>query len=240
MTNWERNDEKVGLVENEVAVWRVSLDCSEFVVEQLSWLLSADELTRANRFKFAQHRRRFIVARASLRRILGDYVACPPADLIFQTTSFGKPWIDTPLMLEFNLSHSHELAVIGVARQRKIGIDVEYLDRRHSSLDIARHYFSSHEADALFSLPKEEQQLAFLRIWTRKEAYIKAIGEGLSHPLRTFAMTLDEPPRLLYDENNELAPQQWSIISFTPYPQYVATLMVEGQGMTFSFYDYSS
>lgn len=237
--NWQRYLGSA-LKENEVAIWRFSLEHSEIEVEKAALLLSADEMKRANRFKFAKHRRQFIIARASLRHVLALYAGIAPDTLIFQSGTHGKPFIDRSFGIEFNLSHSHEMAIIGVTQQGKIGIDIEYTGGREHSLEIARHYFSQTEVEALFSLPEREQPLAFLRCWTRKEAYIKAIGEGLSHPLRTFAVSVDEVAQLLYDENDESVAEKWSIFSFTPAADYLSAVIVEGTAKLFSFYDGSA
>lgn len=173
-------------LERSVHVWRVSLATCP---PDARALLSADERERAGRFHFARDRDRFTAARAALRRVLGDYLERAPDALTFAYSSHGKPSIDG---LAFNVSHSNELALIAVTRGREVGIDIEWHRPDVDLPSVARSSFSDTEQRALFALPPAEQLDAFYRIWTRKESYIKAHGDGLSLPLDSFSVLTDD------------------------------------------------
>jgi 4'-phosphopantetheinyl transferase len=196
--------------------------------------LSADELERAARFHFPEHRRRYTVARGVLRDILGRYLAVPPAALAFSYSAYGKPALAQQFEAtgeRFNISHSHEMALFAVTCGREIGVDIEYLGRQVRAEEIAEHFFSAHERAVLRRLPTTAKHEAFLNCWTRKEAYIKAHGEGLSLPLDQFDVSLapGDPAALLatYHEPQEVL--RWSLCALRPAPGYVAALAVEGQ-----------
>jgi 4'-phosphopantetheinyl transferase len=191
------------LVHDVVHVWRVALDVSTAQVERLRRLLSSDESQRADRFHLARDRRRFIVARGLLRLILSRYLQLHPSTLQFAYTAFGKPFLAQGTegeLLNFNVSHSDELALIACTRGRAIGVDIESIRPTIEYEQIAARYFSPTEYAHLCTLPLELRVRAFFRCWTRKEAYIKAHGAGLSVPLDRFAVSLvpGEPARLLY------------------------------------------
>ena len=153
-------------------------------------VLSRDELGRSERYHFDCDRRRFVVTRAWIRSVLGDYVGCEPASLVFRLSQFGKPSLDYPSATYFNVSHSQELAVCAVARQ-PVGIDIEHIQPIPDAMDIARHFFSPRETSSLSSFPPDELAEAFLRCWTRKEAFIKATGLGMSMAMDSFSVSLD-------------------------------------------------
>ncbi|MDH3283991.1 MAG: 4'-phosphopantetheinyl transferase superfamily protein [Acidobacteriota bacterium] len=171
--------------EFEIHVWRVELEQPAVVVDGLRGLLAEDELARASRFYFEEHRRRFIVARAALRRILGRYLGLDPDRVAFSYEPKGKPAIagGSDMDLQFNVTHTDDLALYAVTRGRPVGIDVELRREMPEALRIARRFFTADEVDWLRDHRPEERSDAFLTLWTRKEAYVKAIGEGLSCPL---------------------------------------------------------
>jgi 4'-phosphopantetheinyl transferase len=185
------------------------------------------------RFRFDRDRRRFIVARAVLRCILADYLRVPPAAVRFSYGKRGKPALPEPWAdrFHFNLSHSGELALIGVTGEGRIGVDIEEFRPVAEEDRIAERFFSPREHATLVSLPKEQQQAAFFNCWTRKEAYIKALGDGLSCPLDRFDVTLgpDEPPRLvgILDEPEQVG--RWTLYAPPlPVADYAAAVIVEG------------
>jgi 4'-phosphopantetheinyl transferase len=181
--------------EAEVHVWRATLDRPPKEVETYRSMLSPDELLRAERLIFPEHRRRFIVARGSLRSILARYLAIAPAAIRFEYGPHGKPRLDTSHVLahplHFNLTHSNDLALFSVTGLGAIGIDIEQIRPDFSSAQIAKRYFSAGEIEALGMLAPQEYAEAFFRCWTRKEAFIKATGLGLSLPLDQFDVTLN-------------------------------------------------
>src|SRR6476620_7910163 len=190
---WSRAPAPLSLSSDVVHVWRAGLEQSPGLQETLLRTLSDDERARADRFHFDQHRRRFVLTRAFLRALLGRYLAIGPEEVRFVYGPYGKPSLADEHgahRLRFNASHSHELAVYAFAQEREIGIDVEHIQQEFAGEEIARQFFSTYEVNTLLALPKSEQAAAFFRCWTRKEAYIKAIGSGLSHPLDEFDVTL--------------------------------------------------
>jgi 4'-phosphopantetheinyl transferase len=193
-------------------------------------VLSGDERARAARFLRDDSRRRFVAARAALRRLLAEALRCAPDALAFGYEPGGRPFVAEPAPgdLVFNVSHSGELALLAIGRGRRLGVDVERLGRRVSGEAIARRFFAPREAEALLALPEAEQPAAFLRIWTRKEAYIKALGEGLRLPLDSFEVSLGDPPRLL---RSERAPADLGELRFAhlePLVGYVGALAWDG------------
>jgi 4'-phosphopantetheinyl transferase len=196
-------------------VWRARLDQSQLQENFLRTLYHA-ERERASRFHFEKHRRRFILGRGFLRALLARYLQIAPEDVSFSYGPYGKPALsDERSALRFNASHSHELAVYAFSQHHEIGVDVEYIKKDFDVEEIARHFFSADEVQKLSALPKTERPPAFFRCWTRKEAYIKALGSGLSHPLDQFDVTLapGEPAALLRDHSDPDAASRWSMFN---------------------------
>ncbi|MFZ0887837.1 MAG: 4'-phosphopantetheinyl transferase superfamily protein [Candidatus Binataceae bacterium] len=209
----------------QVHVWCIRLDASIKVVGRLRELLSHDELVRAARFVFDGDRRRFIVARAALRSILAQYLDRQPAEIRFDYGANGKPYLSGANSLSFNLSHSDELALLGVARDLEIGIDVECLDRQIDIFEIADQFFTSKEIAAIRAAVPDQQHLRFLELWTCKEAYLKALGHGLAAPLNEFDVsTLESRLGQRAEGRAGRLPGGWTIWQFTPAPDYVAAL----------------
>ena len=220
-------------------VWLAELEQPERAVQHLASTLSENELLRARRFYFERDRQHFIVARGLLRTILGWYLALSPARLQFTYGPRGKPSLSASCggeQLRFNVSHSHELALYAVTRGREIGVDIEFMRSLEDADDIARHFFSAHERATLRSLPARLKYQAFYNCWTRKEAYIKAIGEGLSQPLDEFAVSLapGEPARLLSVMGKPDEVSRWTFEALQPPAGYAAALAVEGAGWQFA------
>lgn len=213
----------------EVHVWRASLERDGAEAERLWATLTDDERERARRFHFERDRRRFVIARGALRELLGRYLATPPALIRFAYNEFGKPvlWRDAG-GLRFNVSHSHEAALYAFTLGREVGVDVELLRDDFASLEIAERFFSEAEVRALASLPAELRTQAFFNCWTRKEAYIKALGEGLSHPLDRFTVSLKpgEPARLVSTVQDPREAGEWSIVDLKPFGGYAAALAI--------------
>ena len=201
----------------EIVVTR--LDVGPRAVSAAAALLSAAERERASRFSFERDRRRFMVGRALLRRLLGARldVRAESVDLMFGAR--GKPALAPPLAgsgLRFNVSHCEDVAVYALARQREIGIDIEALREIPDADAIAEHMFSRYENDAYRALEPCERPVGFFNCWTRKEAYVKALGDGLHHPLDSFDVTLGpgEPARILRVEDTAGSDCHWTLHSF--------------------------
>ena len=172
------------LGQGRVHVWTVALDGPAERPGRLGACLSPDETTRARRFHFEVHRRRFTVARGALRHLLGAYLRRSPESLVFRYGHRGKPELPEAPELSFNLSHSEERALLAVSHVAALGVDIERLRPMDDMEAIARRFFSPPEHAALMALAPGERVAGFFRCWTRKEAYLKAVGEGLAIPLR--------------------------------------------------------
>jgi len=229
---WSHPPQSLSLRSNEVHVWRIGLGQPPELHERCLRTLNREEQARANRFHFEKHRRRFIVARGFLRFLLARYLDTKPEDVRFSYGRYGKPKLEEqrPNRLRFNASRSRELAVFGFGYDHELGVDIEYINQNFASEDIARRFFSRSEVETLSALPDAQKVEAFFRCWTRKEAYIKAIGSGLSHPLDQFDVTLapGEPAALLRDVESPQATARWSFLDLDVGEDYVAALAVEG------------
>lgn len=230
---WNTPPINLRLLKMEVHVWRASLEQPASVIQNLQKFLAPDEVTRAWQFYFEKDRNHFIVARGLLRVILGRYLNTDPSHLRFCYNSYGKPSLDFifhQVELSFNLSHSHNLGLYAFAYSRQIGIDVEYM---HSNVDyeqLAKHSFSPYENAVFHALPLAIKRQAFFNCWTRKEAYIKARGKGLSLSLDQFDVSLkpNEPARLLNSREDPQEIVRWSLQALAPGTDYVGALAVEG------------
>ncbi len=223
------------LGEAEIHLWSVPLDPSPEEVASLQELLDPDEMKRALRFRFDRHRRRFIVGRGMLRRILGSYLGHDPRDLAFAYGEKGKPSLDARFSSSgicFNLSHSSELAFYGMTRGGELGVDVELRRPMPDAEQIAERFFSASEKEALRAIPQERKSEAFFNCWTRKEAYIKATGDGLSMPLDRFDVTLTpgEEARMVSAEGSREKAASWSLFHLEPAEGYVAAVAIPGHG----------
>ena len=202
---------------------------------RLEQTLSDDERRRAGRFYFQSDREHFIVARGVLRSILSSYLGVEAPKLRFGYGAYGKPALMLPsdaADLRFNLSHAGGLALYAVTRDRAIGIDLEYLRADMEWMQIAARFFSPREHAMLCALPTTARLEAFFTCWTRKEAYIKARGEGLTLPLDQFdvSLTPGEPAQLLGVRGALDDPGRWSFQGLSLLPGYIATVAVEGHG----------
>jgi 4'-phosphopantetheinyl transferase len=216
--------------DDDVHVWRISLVQPDHVIDSVRALLTPDEQARATRFHFARDRDRSIIGRGSLRVLLGRYLGTAPERVNFAYGAFGKPALANPSPgIEFNLTHAGELALCAVARRRPVGIDLEPIRPMPDAERIATRFFSPREQAELLGLPSEERAAAFLRCWTRKEAFIKALGEGLSHPLDQFDVTLaaNMPARLVSVIGRPGDVDRWQLLHIDPGPAYVGALVVE-------------
>jgi 4'-phosphopantetheinyl transferase len=225
--SWSRPAQDLALQENELHIWLAWLDVEAQERSRLYSYLSEDEISRAQRFVFPRDRDHFIVARGRLRELLGKYLHCPPKAVQFKTGRYGKlSLLDDGDRLRFNLSHSHALALYGFCIGRELGIDTEKIRPEFVGEGIAERYFSAREQRELGELPKELRDTAFFLCWTRKEAYIKAHGHGLQIALDSFDVSLKpgEPETLRSADSG-----RWSVRSFTPAPEFVAAIIVEGE-----------
>ena len=220
---------------DRIDVWVISLiemGHSPEAITRGPSCLSADERSRAGRFAFDRDRRRFALGRGAVRKILASYSGCTPAEIVFAYGEFGKPRLDdrhAAAGLQFNASGSGDVAVCAVTSGQSVGIDIEQL-RDDCDPDVVRYALSDVERSDFERIPAAEQPAAFYRTWTRKEAYLKAVGCGLSRPLASFAVNLTpgDPPRLVRDDQAPAATANWSFADFDPAPGWVGTLVSAG------------
>jgi 4'-phosphopantetheinyl transferase len=213
---------------DEVHVWTVDLD--SYAPESFTSVLSKDEVERAGRFHFSTDRHHFTVARGLLRKLLAAYLKTTTHELNFKYGPQGKPALLAAAPFNFNLAHSHGCAAYAFSANRELGIDLELVRAEFGGEEVAQRFFSPHEIETLLKVPAKFASDAFFNCWTRKEAYIKAIGEGLSMPLNLFDVSLapGEPAALLRNRRNEDEVSRWSMQSLTAPDGYVAALVVEG------------
>jgi 4'-phosphopantetheinyl transferase len=242
---WQTPPDDLVLQVDDVHVWRVKVTDKVAPGGARGTNLSKAELDRANRFQFESDRDRFMVSRCSLREILSRYLDQPPAAIKFEHGEFGKPYIDslpTGVGLSFNLSHSGEYILIAVGRNRKVGVDIEKIRPQVDLEGIARRFFSPNEVKSLIRFEDELRLEAFFRCWTRKEAYIKARGGGLSIPLDQFDVTLDpeSPAELLATRDDPELASRWSLTGIDLEEGYLAALAVEGTPAEIFYFEYHS
>jgi 4'-phosphopantetheinyl transferase len=179
---------------DRIAVWSWSLEEDALSPDAGEALLSDDEKARGQRFVAAHHRRRFVAGRARLRSLLGEHLGLAPKAIVFVQNEFGKPSVAQAPSVHFSLSHSEDQALLAVSDTLLVGADLEHI-RALEHLDLARRYFHPAEIAAIEDQPKQSEQLrAFFRIWTLKEAVVKALGKGLSMPLDRFAVSIAASP----------------------------------------------
>jgi 4'-phosphopantetheinyl transferase len=200
-------------------------------LERFRAWLTAEERERASRYRFEADRRRFAWTRGVLRALLASYVGCTPARIHFAVGPKGKLYLDPPHDgLRFNVSHSHEWALIALARNREVGVDVEHhRPLQHDLFEIATRFFAPVEVQTLLALDPDDRQAAFFRIWSRKEAYIKATGQGVSAGLDTFDVSIGTEPAVtlhVYDRPEEET--RWMMRSLDVGSDYGAAIAVEG------------
>ena len=216
---------------DDVRVWTAKLDIDMARVARLQEILSPDELSRAARYRRQRDGHRFIVRRALLRRGLGAYAGVAPRQIVFGYGPASKPFVREPSSaraLRFNLAHSAGLAVYACGVGHPVGIDIECA-RRHGDLDdVASSFFSRDERTQLLSLPRSARTAAFYRCWTRKEAYVKAIGSGIEAPLRDFdvAFAPDAPAALLRVGWQPDEPSRWRIEALDVPHGYIGAIVV--------------
>ena len=201
--------------------------------ERLAQYLHADEQERAARFHFERDREAYETARGTLRLVLAGYCQIEPTAVPIAYAERGKPYLAAPYsQLKFNLSHAGDWALLAVSDGRELGVDVEKIRPLPELEQIAERFFAPIEREALLALPAEQRLTAFFTCWTRKEAYIKALGDGLRQPLDEFAVTVrpDEPARLLYVLGEETAVNHWEMREIAMPPGYVAALVVARGG----------
>jgi 4'-phosphopantetheinyl transferase len=227
--SWTLPPERVVIKEGELHIWRQHLNLAKDVPQFIDCLVE-EEYQQGKRFIQPVHQQRFWIARAALRKILSKYLPASPEKLRFLKGSHGKPYLISDLNLQFNVSHSEDLAIYAIQLSNAVGVDVEYLQQtRFEYLEIAERFFSEHEYASLLKMPSLERRLGFYLCWTRKEAYIKAIGKGLSYPLKQFDVSLKPQGSnsLLEIEGDQERAKKWALFSMMAESNYLASIATE-------------
>ncbi len=233
MDDWLPSPSALRPAPGQVHVWRAGLDAPDLLLDRLAaQTLAPDEQARAGRFRFAIDRRRFIARRLLLRAILGGCLGCAPQALVYRANPYGKPALVGPAGapgLCFSASHSAGLALVAVAVERELGVDLEQMRLDFDHAQVAGRFYSPAEQTALRARPPIERPAVFFAIWARKEAYVKALGMGLSLPLADFDVSPDDPARLLAARHGLPGPEAWSLHRLAPAPGYAGALCVQGR-----------
>lgn len=235
LTEWRAVSSVYTLPPDEVHVWRIILSDPPAYLDDMRRLLSADERQKADRYHFRMDHARFTVGRAVLRSLLAACLDIRSDDLQFQYGENGKPFVANPTVqmpLEFNVAHSGGIVLIALARGRAVGVDVERMRDNFDTEGVAARFFSLHERLTLKALPSEQQFDAFFSCWTRKEAYLKAIGSGLSLPLDQFDVSFapGDSPRMVATRPDPAEADRWELAALDVGSQYKAAIVVEGRG----------
>lgn len=219
------------LREGEVHVWCANLEPAAEQLAALEEVLSGVEVSRAERFRFWRHRRRYIAGRGILRVLTGHYLNKSPATVKFSYSKYKKPHLPGS-NIQFNLSHSKETALYAFCLTADIGIDLEKIRPIDDAEGIAARFFAPSEYARFQSLPVEEKNKAFFSCWTRKEAFIKAVGEGMSFPLADFDVSFSpgNKPKINSILGSTIEAQKWSLYSLAPLLDFAAALAVKGRG----------
>jgi len=231
-STWRTPEAFPALTADVVHVWRIALAISDAQLARRAGVLTVDELARAARFHFEPDRRRWIATRGAVRWLLAGYAGVAPTSVQFSLGPHGKPALEEPdgTGLEFNVSHSGELALCAVSHRRAVGVDVEAIRPEFASLSVARRFFAPAEATVLAALPQSEQTTAFFACWSCKEAYIKARGTGVALGLDRFEVSLTpgRPATLLATHDEPDAAKRWRLIALMPGDGYAGALVTDG------------
>ena len=241
MTNslpWTSAPPLPALAQRELHVWRASLDVSLAVIRRLESTLNVDEKLRAEKFVVPQARERFVATRGILRELLARYLEIESEKIDFMYGSQGKPSLSSVhnSTVRFSVSHSREMGLFAFARYTEVGIDIELVKPDFKGMEIATHFFSSEEIAALAKLPPELGVEAFFGCWTRKEAYVKARGQGLSIPLRSFTVGFTDSKQLLRDETGAA----WSCYALEPAPGFAGAVVAAGENWSLQCWEWAS
>ena len=228
---------------NEIHVWHIRLDVPLGQIQQLGRTLSQDEQLKAERFHFDRHRRRYIASHGSLREILSRYLGSDPSQLQFTYSPLGKPSLASKInskKLCFNLSSSNELALCAITLNRSIGVDIEHIRPNPDAESLAKHFFSPREYNTINSFPPEQRQDVFYNLWTLKEAYLKATGEGIGGLEKVEISISHRESQVLHSINGKpQTTRRWSIIQLLPERAYTAGLALEGSvDHNYCFYNF--
>lgn len=224
---------------NNVHVWNVDVSLKDKRSESFISYLSLDEKERASKYRFEKDRSVYITAKFLLRSLLGHYLKANPKEIAFEYSEFGRPSCLKSIDLDFNVSHSGNRIIIGFSKEQTIGVDIEKIKTDFDPLNLAKNFFSREEITALSQTKESDVFQAFYRCWTRKESFIKAVGEGLSYPLDSFAVTMDYDHKagFLKIDNDNDSKKDWRLHSFIPAEGYIAAITTDGNPNIIEYFD---
>ena len=243
--NWPYPPPDITLSARDLHVWRAEFDSFAEQKARFWSLLAPDEQTRARRFHFERDKNTFVITRGILRTLLGRYVNLLPRQIQFAYSAHGKPTLPPPPTIsvcQFNVSHTQGVALFAFCRQTPVGVDVERIRPLPDAPQIAARFFSPSENKSFLTVPAAQRDEAFFNCWTRKEAFIKAVGDGLSYPLDAFdvAFKPGEPARFLHIQGSAEEAACWSLFAFAPAADYVGATAVSGHNWRLSTWTFPS
>ena len=230
------------LEEKQVHLWKIDMESLKKDVKSYCSLLNEKELIRTKTYRFQKDHDTFVVTRSVLRLLLGRYLTSDPRKLDFKYGKNGKPFLEGKhAPIEFNVSHSGSLAIIGVVKGYPLGVDVEYMKPDLNFLELAQDFFSLGEIQKLKSLPENQLQVAFYRCWTRKESFIKAKGIGLGYPLDAFSVSLESDHKAELEDTSmdPIEKERWNMFSFIPKENYRAAIAVDHHCRKYKLFDWT-
>lgn len=228
--------------EDQIHIWHINLNATHDAIEEFKKSLPLTELSHANRLSHTDVQRRFIVRRAALHIILAKYLskkAITGVDI--SRTEKGKPYLanNNPLGITFNVSHSEDSSLLALSRKENLGVDIERTGRIKCWLGVMKLSMSQYEQDEILKYSKHEQEAAFIRVWTRKEAYTKAIGDGFFYSFTDFSVSVkEESPQIFEDKNNKQNISKWSMINLDVVEPFIASLSVDSSNMRLVYHSF--
>jgi 4'-phosphopantetheinyl transferase len=240
--SWGKSPSKFSLLKNEVHVWHIDIDRASSYLDDKT-ILSSDEIERANHFQFERDRKRFITRRILLRLILGKYLLAKPNQIVFDYNQYGKPSLQQPAWssIFFNIAHSEQITVFAFSQDDALGIDIERINLAIDYENILEHYFSPGERASIKAQPGQCRPELFYKYWTRKEAYIKGRGMGLSIPLESFdvSLALDRTIFALEYVDNYTVISNWMILDLPWTQGFAGALAVENRNHVIRAWDWA-
>lgn len=235
---WNKPNNSAWQRENQVHIWLINFEKAEKNRADFKKLLSQEERERAARFYFDKDTLRYSVTRALLRSVLAKMLHVTPQEIEFIHNQYGKPALNQKTNLYFNISHSGNYGLMAITDRTEIGVDVEHFRKEMTAENIAQRFFSPKEVADFNALPKEQKLEGFFNCWTRKEAFIKAVGMGLSLPLNSFDVTLTPgvEPHVLDVRYNNIPKTQWHLQNIVMEEKYAAAFILRAQNFNINFW----
>jgi len=223
-------DERREYLEANVVVWMAEVSMWQGALPLLEPCLDAKDRERAARFHFAEDRARYILGRGLARNILGLYLQRAPERIEIDSTDRGQPYFPGDETMRFSITHTHDLVAIALTANVRVGIDIEYMERKLNLKDLAERILSAKDFSEFQALPKPEKQEAFFRVWTRKEAYLKATGEGISEGLKMISVSVRaEETGTIRDARDEAGATKWRVHSLALPENYMGCVTCDAE-----------